>query len=225
MASRASNMSQSSDVLQDLLHLVSQPLTTLYCALESALERDKVEDLEDVFLALEQTDRVIEAVRLMREYLEAEQGSSSTRPIPLSSAIEEVLVPLSALAEARGLRLFVYGASKAVVSVRDAWLQRALLYLVGALVESEPPGRAIILLLEDAASQSVLSGHGLPISPSLDRASQCAPVSNTLSQAKIAIALRALESLGASVNLYSDGKLGFAIRIPRCRSALDERSA
>ena len=225
MASAGTNQCQSHDVLRDLLHFVSQPLTTLHCVLESSLAQDEVEHTEDIFLALEQTERVIGAVRLMREYLEAEQVCSSTVPVPLGPLVDMVLQQLAALAETRGVHLFGSGVSKAVIPARHDWLQRALLYLVGALIEREPPGRAITVLIEDGRTQSVISGHSFLAKPSLDCAPPPAPDSSVLRQVKIAIAQRALESAGALVQFYSDDRPGFTIRIPRSGSALNELSA
>src|ERR1700690_52834 len=215
MASNAATLPQNQGVLQDLLHLVSQPLTTLHCALEHSLAADEAAQTDDVAVALEQTDRVIEAVRLMREYLEAEEGCFLAEPYPLGLAIENVLEQLSVLAEARGISLFACGASRAAIPVKDAWVQRALLHLFVLLLESEPAGRAIVIVLEDGSTQSVISGHSLPARASCDCAQSSALRSNTLQQVKIAIAQRVLASSGGSVEFYSEGKPGFAIRIPQ----------
>ena len=227
MASNAATPPQNQGVLQDLLHVLSQPLTTLHCALEHSLEADEAVQTDDVALALEQTDRVIEAVRLMREYLEAEEGCFLAEPFPLGLAIENVLEQFSVLAEARGISLFACGASRAVIPVKDAWVQRALLYLFVLLLESEPASRAIVVVLEDGSTQSVISGHSLPAQASSDFAPPGVPLSNALQQVKIAIAQRVLASSGASVELYSDGKPGFAIRIPQTHtgSRIDQLTA
>ena len=223
MASTAA--AQNQGMLQDLLHVLSQPLTTLHCALEHSLGADDPAQ-GDVALALEQTDRVIDAVRLMREYLEAEEGRFLAEPFPLGLAIENVLEELSVLAEARGLRLFAFGTSRAAIPVKNAWVQRALLYLFVLLLESEPSGQAIVVLLEDGATESVLSGHSLP-AKSFDRAGLVARRSNTLQQVKVAIAQRVLAASGGSVEFYSDGKPGFAIRIPQLQTgfAIDQLTA
>jgi signal transduction histidine kinase len=206
-------------VLQDLLHVLSQPLTTLHCALERSLEADAAAQMDDVAIALKQTDRVIEAVRLMREYLEAEEGCFLAEPFPLGLAIENVLEELSVLAEACGLQLFAFGTSRVALPVKRAWLQRALLYIVALLLESEPAGRAIVVMLEDGAAHSVISGHCLPVNASFGSALPSASHSNTLQQVRIAIAQRVLASSGGSIQFYSDGKSGFAIRIPQPQAA------
>jgi hypothetical protein len=218
MASIAVPTTQNQGVLQDLLHLVSQPLTTLHCALEHSLEADEAAQPDDLALALEQADRVIEAVRLMREYLEAERGNFLAEPFPVGLAIENVLEQLSVLAEARGVSLFACGASRAAIPVKDAWVQRALLYLFVLLLETAPASRAIVVVLEDSSTQSVISGHSLPAKASSDLAQASLPQSDALQQVKIAIAQRVLASSGASVELYTDGKPGFTIRIPRTQT-------
>ena len=210
---------QNRGVLQDLLHVLSQPLTTLHCALEHSLGADAASQTDHVVLALEQTDRVIEAVRLMREYLDAEEGCFLAEPFPLGLAIENVLEELSVLAEARGLQLFALGTSRGALPVRHAWVQRALLYIVALLLENEPAGRAIVVVIEDGASQSVISGHSLPAKASFESAVPSSSHSKTLQQVRIAIAQRVFVSSGGSVQFYSDGKPGFVIRIPHPQTA------
>jgi len=231
MVSIAAALPQNSGLLQDLLHLLSQPLTTVHCALELSLTEGEAERAEDVVIALEQTDRVIEAVRLMGEYLESEEGRFVGEPFPLGLATENALERSSLLAEARGRRLFAWGASTAAIPVRSVWLQRALSYLIALLVESEPANRAIVVLLEDGVSQSFISAHSLPGSSSLDdrskdqlsnRPLKSTRDANTRRQAKLEIARHVLESSGATLEFYPDPRPGFIIRLPRFRSHLSE---
>jgi hypothetical protein len=214
MASAPGCCSASGDVLRSLLHLVSQPLTALHCALESSLEQDGKSQSDEIFVALEETDRVMEAMRLMREYLDADQHPSCAVNVSIDSTIKDVLEQLSEFADARGVKLFVFGSSGARILLRDVWLQRTLVYLVGALIETAPAGKAITILLEDCESHSIVCAYRLPVyaaepGPSLP------PDPNVLLQAKIAIAQRALESSGASVQLDWGDKAGFTIRIDR----------
>jgi hypothetical protein len=226
MASPAAALYPSQGLLQDLLHLLSQPLTSVHCALELSLLEDQAQRAEEVAVALEQTDRVIEAVRLMREYLEGEEGHFVGQPFPLGLAIENALEQSSVLAEARGLRLFACGASTAAIPVRSVWLQRALFYLITLLVESEPETQAVAVLLEDGVSQSVISAHSLPASSSSDqswdRSFKFTREAHTLRQVKLEIVRRVFESSGASLEFYSGSKAGFIIRLPRVHSRLSE---
>ena len=226
MATTAAPLSPNQVLLHDLLHLLSQPLTTVHCALElSLIERD-AQRAEDVTVALEQTDRVIEAVRLMREYLEAEEGCFLGPPFPLGLAIENALEQSSVLAEARGLRLFACGTSTAAIPVGSIWLQRALFYLIALLVESEPAGKAIVIAVEDGPSQSLVSGHSLPTSsspgPASDWPSKFSRETQTLRQAKVEIAHRVFESSGGSLEFDFGQRGGFIVRLPGFHSPLSE---
>jgi nitrogen-specific signal transduction histidine kinase len=60
-----------SDVLGDLVHSLSQPLTTLRCALELSIGQDPQQQIEAVAAAIEQTDRLISVVRRMQKYLDS----------------------------------------------------------------------------------------------------------------------------------------------------------
>lgn len=95
MVSASHCCSQNGDILRGLLHLISQPLTTLHCALESSLGQDGTSQAHDIIVALEETDRVIEAVRLMREYLEADQQRSCANAVSVSPVIKQVLEQFS----------------------------------------------------------------------------------------------------------------------------------
>ena len=226
MESIAAALPQNQGLLHDLLHLLSQPLTTVHCVLELSLTEDEAERAGEVAVALEQTDRVIEAVRLMSEYLESEEGRFVGAPFPLGLAIENALEQSSVLAEARGLRLFACGASTAAVPVRSVWLQHALFYLIAMMVDSEPAGRAILVLLQDGVSQSFISGHSLPTASSFDQPSSRPLKStweaNTLRQVKLEIARHVFESSGATLEFYSGSRPGFIIRLPRFCSHLSE---
>ncbi|MGA7292996.1 MAG: hypothetical protein WBW53_02430 [Terriglobales bacterium] len=232
-----STQSRGPDLLGELLHFMSQPLTTLHCALESSIAQETIAAPEDVCLALDQTDRVIEAVRLMREYLEAEQPCPFIAPVALDPAIHRALDQLAVVAEARGVRLSAEGATNAMIHLGEARLDRILIYMIGILIESAPLGAEIMLSSADGPFGSVLSGH-IPADPCLVDKSLvgrpsaerslvnhsstghhpggllAASALSVLWQAKISIAQRALESSGSSVEFCLDDKPGFTVRIP-----------
>jgi hypothetical protein len=67
-------------VLGELLHSLSQPLTTLHCSLELSIDPVAEQQQKAVSAALEQVDRAIHVVELMRECLEAEPAGPGPRP-------------------------------------------------------------------------------------------------------------------------------------------------
>jgi hypothetical protein len=90
------------------------------------------------------------------------------------------------------------------------------------VVERAMAGQGITLILEDRESQSVISGHCLPVQLSLSRPSdRLSDVvyesleSPTVRQVKMEIARLVLESAGASLEIYPEGQPGFTIRLPK----------
>jgi hypothetical protein len=91
--------------LGELLHSLSQTLTSLRCSLELSVEEVAGQQQDAVSAALEQTDRVIGVVRLMREYLDTESASLPQPPVPLGLVLRSVVDQLSAVAADRQVRL------------------------------------------------------------------------------------------------------------------------
>ena len=215
----------NSDVLGHLLHSLCQPLTTLRCSLELSLDEFTDQQCESVSVALEQADRAIETVQLMREYLELEHGQEPVASVALAPAVHTVLEQLSVVAEAHGIPLLASGTTTAVLETNEFWLHRALRYLIGALLEVQSRGNAIAILLEDGPSSSLLSLHRLPCKVSKDQQSEAGIIRGHLRQARLAIARHVFESAGATVDFYSAEHSGFVIGIPQASALVRRISA
>jgi len=214
-----SGRTQDQAVLGELLHSLSQPLTTLRCSLEVSVEEIAGHKRDAVSIALEQAERVIGMVKLMREYLDAELGTPPPHPVALAPALCAVVEQLSSVAAARQIRVQLTGTSAASVSVAEPQLQMALRYLINALIEMQPANRKIVLRLEENPSESLLHGQVMrstwtALQPRHD------PVGVTLRRVKLAIAGRVLESGGASL-VFEDGEQSaFILHIPKQPPAL-----
>ena len=213
------------DVLGHLLHSLCQPLTTLRCSLELSLDEINERQCESVCAALEQADRAIETVELMREYMELERGNDPAGPVALTPAVHAVLEQLSVIAEANRVPLLAAGTSTAVLFVSEFWLQRALRYLIGGLMETQPPGNAVMVLLEDHPSRTLLSGHSLSGTQWRGQQTNDTGVASHLRKARLEIAQRVFESAEASLAQYSGEQPGFAVRIPRAQPVVHKLSA
>jgi signal transduction histidine kinase len=107
------------DVLGELFHSLSQPLTSLRRSLELSLESPRELTIEEaverpqesVAVALQQIEKVIGMIQLMREYLDAEQPGQHGRPSPLAPAVSSVIDQLSSIAAVRGVRLRLFGTA------------------------------------------------------------------------------------------------------------------
>lgn len=206
---------QNQAVLGELLHSLSQPLTSLRCSLELSIEDIAGQKQNTVSVALEQTDRVIAVVRLMREYLDTEPLTVTqppVPPVPLGPVLRSVVDQLAPVAAERQVRLQLRGGCSSTVALAEPRLRLALQYLIGAFIEEQPRHRDVSLRLEKGASESELRVY---VEPAPAGASKSDPVTMTLHNVQRAIARRLLESAGASLTLDSDDHPGFLLRIPR----------
>jgi hypothetical protein len=233
------------DVLGELLHSLSQPLTSLRCSLELSLELS-IEEVaeqqqESVAIALQQTEKVIGMIQLMREYLDAEQPEPEACPSALAPAMRSVTECLSSIAAVRGVGLRLVGTCAATVPVPEPRLRLALQYLIASMVEAQPVGGRVTLLLGESPAGAVLRvegergfrGRGSCEPNSCDMEQSATnpqtrhdPVgatsasASTLRRVRLAIASRVLESAGATL-VFGKGDhsaiqpTGFVLRIPR----------
>ncbi len=210
-------------MLVELLHLLSQPLTGLRFSLELSLQLPLDRSIEEVTeqqqasvsAALQQTEKVIGMIQLMREYLDAEQPEPQAFSSALAPAMRSVIEELSSIAAVRGVRLRLVGTCMAALPVPESRLRLALQYLIATLIEARPVGGKVMLLLGEGPAGAVLRVEG-----ERDFQQQTPSATNpqtTLRRARIAIASRVLESAGASLVLGGGDvdPTGFVLRIPR----------
>lgn len=208
---------ENQEILGELLHSVSQPLTTLCCSLELSIGKASGQQQEAVSAALEQAERVINQVRLLREYLDAELLVPSARPIRFAGVVMAVVEELSFVAAANQIELKLEGTSEALVAIAEPRLRLALQYLFSLLMEGLPPKAKVILHFEEGRSESLLRSEVIAFGPQLrtgfsSQHSQERDLS-TCRKVKLAIASRVLESGGASLELDSDASR-LIVRIP-----------
>jgi len=224
------NLPRGPDVLGELPHSLSQPLTSLRCSLELSIEEVAEQQQESVSVALQQTEKVIGMIQLMREYLDAEQPGPEACPVALAPAMRSVIEELSSIAAVRGIRLRLVGTCTATVPVPESRLRLALQYLIATTIEAQPMDGKVTLLLGEGPAGTVLRAEGERVrdldfrnrkksatSPQMKRDRAGATSASTLRRVRLAIASRVLESAGASL-VFGDGDgdaNGFVLRVPR----------
>ena len=221
-------------MLGELLHSLSQPLTGLRCSLELSLQLpvdrsiEKVTEQQQASIsaALQQTEKVIGMIQLMREYLDAEHPAPEAFSSALAPATRSVIEELSSIAAVRGVRLRLVGTCTATLPVPESRLRLALQYLIAALIEAQPAGGKVMLLLGEGPAGAVLrvesdrGSRALGCPNQEQRATISSASVPTLRRVRLAIASRVLESAGASL-VFGDSDhaavdpTGFVLRIPR----------
>jgi hypothetical protein len=233
------------DVMGDLLHALSQPLTGLRCSLELALDpllgpspepsvgrslRKVAKQQQDgIVAALQQTEKVIGMVQLMREYVNAGRTGPAVFSTALQAALRSLIEELSSVAAVRDVQVRLAGSCTAIVPVPEARLRLALQYLITAEIEAQPAGGRVLLALTESPAGTVLrvEGGGVGRAPnrpnskststSTSAMTTATTTASTLRRVKRAIASRVLETAGASLVCRDGGSgsnAGFVLRIP-----------
>ena len=220
---------QDQEVLGELLHSLSQPLTSLRCSLELSIDDVAERQQSAVSLALQQTEKVIGMIQLMREYLDAEQPGSEAHPVALAPAVEAVVEELASIAALRRIKLAVVGTCSANVPMPEPRLRLALQYLLSALIQAARASSEISLRLEEGSSESVLRVEGERGARFRDDGARGShsprdSVSGTLGKVRLAIASRVLETAGAILAIEDGDRPGFVLRIPRWLASSSARA-
>jgi hypothetical protein len=209
---------QDQEMLGELLHSLSQPLTSLRCSLELSIDEVAGRQQAAVAGALEQAERAIGLVKVMREYLDTESGTAP-QPVRLIPTLRATIDQLRSVALLRQIRIQLVGRSEVTIAVAEPRLALALQYLIGGIIEGLPVDREILLGCEEDAGGFILRAQVRNVSgcdgvASLGARSTRDPVSVTLRRVKVAIASRVLESGGASLS-FDSGDSGFVLRVPQ----------
>src|SRR5260370_34820236 len=151
-------------VFGELLHSLSQALATLRCSLELSLDHATEvvaeEQQASVSAALQQTEKVIGMIQLMREYLDAEQPRREAYWTELAPVVQNVIEELSSIAAVRGIELRLVGTCTGSLPVPEERLRLALQYLIAAKIEVQPAGGRVTLLLGDGPGGAGLRVKG-----------------------------------------------------------------
>ena len=204
---------QEQEMIGALLHSLSQPLTTLCCSLELSMEKTAGQQHEVVATALEQAERVIALVRLLREYLDAELTQPAARPVMFMPVLRAAADQLSAVAAVRQTGVRLVGDCLARVPLPEERLKLALQYLIGGMIDTQPARSQVTLKVQNSTTESILRALAKPTLPASETPRDC--VQAILRQARLAIACRLLESAGIIVEISEYGlPAGFLLRLP-----------
>jgi hypothetical protein len=195
----------------------------LHCSLELSLDEVAEQQQESIAVALQQTEKVISMVRLMREYLDAEHPGPGAFSVALAPVLQNVVEELSSIAVVRDVQLSLVGACSATLPVPEARLRLALQYLIATVIEAQPAGGRVLLALSQNAAGAVLRviaklGFRGVKATGLRAERDALPVTSaataTLLRVKMAIASRVFESAGGSLAFTEGASGGFILRVP-----------
>jgi C4-dicarboxylate-specific signal transduction histidine kinase len=194
---------ESRQLVSDLFHQLSQPLTTLCCSLELALLQTPTAEQysEIVSQALSQAEKVSALATAIRELFDASLAGQCGEVLDLRRAVEETVGDLLPVAESAGVRVCYLPGPSCRVWFDAPRLRQGLFHLIGFAIGSDGPGAAVRIELAEHGAEL---GMGLTISGSqgiCDEPSNPNPDLELLRRLGLGIARAVFEAAGGSLSV------------------------
>lgn len=151
MGNPAAAEGEPGQLVFDLFHQLSQPLTTLCCSLELALlQTPTLEQYgEIVSRALAQAEKVSWLATAVRELFDAGQAGEGGEVLELRWAVEDAVADLLPVAESAGVQVCYSRQSPCPLWFNAQRLRQGLLHLLGFGVAAGGPGAVMKIELEE----------------------------------------------------------------------------
>lgn len=132
-------------LMSDLFHDLSQPLSTLTCLLEVnlLLSRSLKQLRHDLKVALQQAHTIVHLFRGLRELWEAGEAQQDQQVFSLAGCLREVAADLLPVAEPAKAKLFLASSSDCLVNIQAGRLRQALSHVLEVALGSAAAGSKV----------------------------------------------------------------------------------
>jgi signal transduction histidine kinase len=146
-------------LVADLFHALSQPLTTLCCSLELTLQQAATveEYRECVIRALADAERVSWLSTGIRELLEAGHAGEDCESLQLQPAVQAAIDDLLLLADSTGVRICYLPGAAGPVWFEARRLRQGLFHVLGFAVSAGGEGAVVRIEVVEAGEEVVLA--------------------------------------------------------------------
>jgi signal transduction histidine kinase len=225
LSGRATVDGEYQQLMSDMFHDLSQPLSTLTCLLEVnlLLSRSLKQLRHDLKIALQQVRCIVQTFRNLRELWESGNAPQDQEVLSLAGCLREVLADLLPVAQSARVKVSLTSASDCLVNFQASRLRQALVHLLESTVGAPAAGaEAKITAGEENHAVRVtvaISAVGSSDAKARDAESTAESVERKQREFKrrlgLAIARRIFESADGS--LYAEGsaeRWGLEVRLP-----------
>ncbi|MGA9811126.1 MAG: hypothetical protein WBQ64_00025 [Terriglobales bacterium] len=209
-------------LVSDLFHQLSQPITTLCCSLELAeLQTPSADQYgEIVRRALEQAEKVSWLATAIRELFDAGQAGDGGEVLELRWVVEDTVADLLPVAQSAGVQVCYSPRSSCPVWFDAPRLRQGLFHLLGFGVSSGVSGAVLQIDLEERGDEVwltlTLSGRRDVEDASLAGASHDPLPDEMVRRLGLGIARAVFEAGGGCLRLEGGGEgLSVEVRLPR----------
>ncbi len=213
------------ELITDLFHALNQPLTTLRCSLELALQQPRTakQYRDGLSVALKHAEQIAWLATGIRELLEADDADDDRQVLALEVCLQETVVDLLPVAETAGVRLSLHRGSPCRVIFEPRRLRQALFHLLEYVlscsrtaaavnIETEERGEEVVLVVA-TSPQEVLCPENSVAGPAADGPAGKAP--ELARRLGLAIACGIFQAAGGGLCLEGSGDcLSVKVRLP-----------
>jgi signal transduction histidine kinase len=215
-------------LVAELFHALSQPLTALRCSLEMALSGrfSPGPSQENLRLALEHAEQIAHLATGIRELVETEGPGGVNGIVNLESSLGEAVMDLVPVAESAGVRLGFHAPHACPVLAEPRRLRQALFYLVESALAGAEPGESVQVQVGERERQAIVlvtvsrspaAGAGLVAWPGAGGEGRTRDLGRRLG---LAIASRTFEAAGGSLYVEEDERTWrLRLRLPLAAKA------
>ncbi len=208
-------------LLSELFHALSQPITALRCSLELALHTPaSVPSKENLQAALAHAEKIAQLAGGIRELIQADDPGDTKTELVLEDYLRETISDLQPIAAAAQVQMRLGGSLSGRVMAEPRRLQQALFYWLEFAIASASPGSVMDLRMSEQDGQAVVTLSAPR--KQMDQAElPCAgPEGETQAQKLsrrlgLAIAGRMFESVGGGLQVQDGGPLRLRFYLPR----------
>jgi signal transduction histidine kinase len=151
---------EQTQLIEDLFHALNQPLSSLRCTLELALEKPLSGEqcAETLRQSIAQTEQITACIADVRELWQSGDAGDEVEGVQLNECLQEMLTDFLPVAETAGVELS-FQAEPCRVQVEPQRLRQALFRLMEYSLESAGEGRSIGIDLTRVAQNAQLVIH------------------------------------------------------------------
>ncbi len=146
------------ELISDLFHALNQPLTTLRCSLELALQQPRTakQYRDGLIVALKHAEQIAWLATGIRELLEADDADDDHQVLALEVCLQETVVDLLPVAETAGVRLSFHRGSPCRVFFEPRRLRQALFHLLEYVLSGSRTAAAVNIEAAERGEEAVL---------------------------------------------------------------------
>ena len=201
-------------LLDDLFHALSQPLTSLSCCLAVSVQQPRTAGRyrRDLRMALLQAESVRQIITSIRTLLDASLPAEP-QPADLRACVMEVVDDLRPVAESRHVQLRLIHASACRVNLEAGRLRQALFHLIDFTLHACRPAALVEIKIGDESGAAELCVQFPSLTPRLRTGNKSRELMSRLAWA---IARNILEAAQGRVEVRQDARqICLAVRLPR----------